>query len=113
MAKMFSIYGFTTFRMNKFFSKVRLFILAAFVVLIGITVAASGCSLLNRDKQSIAEKKSEEAEKKANAEYEKALKQHYNHQSKDAKKMMKNTKKQAAKVNKPKKRKWFAGTKCK
>jgi cytochrome c biogenesis protein ResB len=75
-------------------------------------ISFSGCRILKRDKQSMADKKAEEADKKATAEYEKARKQHYSHQSKEAKKMMKQTKKKASAYNKPKKRKTFSGTKC-
>jgi hypothetical protein len=72
----------------------------------------SGCSILKRDKQSIAEKKQKEADKKATAEYEKARKLHNKNQSKDAKKMMKQTRKQANKYNAPRKRKGFFNIKC-
>ena len=71
-----------------------------------------GCRILGRDKQSVAEKKQEEADKNAAAEYEKARKQHYKNQSKEARKRMKQTEKQASRYNKPKKRGLFAGTKC-
>lgn len=90
----------------------RLFLLTAILLLTSFTFLGSGCRLLKRDKQSQAEKKQEEASKAANAEYEKALKQHYKHQNKDTKKMMKRTKKQAATYNKPKKRKGLFKPKC-
>jgi type VI protein secretion system component VasK len=86
--------------------------LSAILILTAFIFSGTGCRLLKRDKQSMAEKKTEEANKKATAEYEQARKQHYTHQSKDAKKMMKRTKKNAAKYNKPKKRKAFSNTKC-
>ncbi len=98
--------------MNQAERKSRLILLIALLILISFAFTGSGCRLLKRDKQSMAEKKQAESAKKADAEYEKALKQHYNHQSKDAKKMMKRTKKQAAKYNKPKRRKRFSKTKC-
>jgi ABC-type cobalt transport system substrate-binding protein len=83
------------------------------ILLLTVFIASfSGCRILKRDKQSIADKKAEQADKKATAEYEKARKQHYSHQSKEAKKMMKKTKKNASAYNKPKKRKTFSGTKC-
>jgi type VI protein secretion system component VasK len=98
--------------MNKPASKGRLLLLTAILVLMAFSFTGSGCRLLKRDKQSIAEKKQGEADKKATAEYEKARKQHYTHQSKEAKKMMKRTQKQASKFNKPMKRKAFSNTKC-
>jgi len=93
-------------------NKSRLLFLAAMLFLAAFTFTASGCRLLKRDKQSMAEKKQVEVNKKASAEYEKARKQHYDHQSKDAKKMMKRTQKQATKFNQPMRRKGFNKTKC-
>jgi len=98
--------------MNKRVYQGRHILLAAIVVLTLITFAGTGCRLLKRDKQAVAEKKTEEADKKADAEYEKARKQHYDHQAKNTKKMMKQTDKHAAKFNKPKKRKRFAKSTC-
>jgi hypothetical protein len=98
--------------MNIAKNKGKILFLSALLFLFGLTFTASGCRLLKRDKQSESEKKQRAAEKKATAEYEKARKQHYNHQSKEAKKMMKRTDKKAAKVNKPMKRKWYQGSKC-
>jgi len=92
--------------------KRRIILFLAILMLIAFNFAGTGCRLLKRDKQATAEKKMEDADKKADAEYEKARKQHYDHQSKDAKKMMKQTEKNASKYNKPKKRKAFSGTKC-
>lgn len=68
---------------------------------------------MKHDKKDIAEKKQEAADQKFNDEYEKALKQHTKNQSKQAKAMMKKTKKDAARYNKPKKRGFFSSTKCK
>jgi len=99
--------------MNKLLYQTRLILLSAILVLIVFAFTGTGCRLLKHDKQSVAEKKKEEADKKATAEYEKARKQHYEHQSKDTKKMMKQTKKESARYNKPKKRKLFSGIKCK
>ena len=90
----------------------RIILMAAVLILATFTFTGTSCRILKRDKQDIAEKKTEEAEKQADAEYEKARKQHYKHQSKDAKKMMKQTEKQASKYNKPRKRKALSGTKC-
>ncbi len=92
--------------------KSRLLLLTAFLALAAFAFTGSGCRLLQRDKQSIERRKKASNDKKANAEYDKALKQHYKHQSKDAKKMMKHTKKQAAVFNKPRKRGMFSKTKC-
>jgi hypothetical protein len=98
--------------MNNPLNKGRLLFLTAMLFLAAFTFTASGCRLLKRDKQSMAEKKQAEVNKKASAEYEKARKQHYDHQSKDAKKMMKRTQKQATKFNQPMRRKGFNKTKC-
>jgi len=98
--------------MNYPVNKSRLLFLAAMLFLAAFTFTASGCRLLKRDKQSMAEKKQVEVNKKASAEYEKARKKHYDHQSKDAKKMMKRTQKQATKFNQPMRRKGFNKTKC-
>lgn len=98
--------------MNKPVYHNRLLLIAAIMMLVAFIFPATGCRLLKRDKQSMAEKKTKEADKSADDEYEKARKQLYNHQSKETKKRMKQTKKQAAKYNKPMKRKAFSGTKC-
>jgi len=90
----------------------HLLLLTSILLLTAFTFTGSGCHLLKRDKQSIGAKKEEAANKKANAEYDNALKQHYKHQSKEAKKMMKHTKKQSAEFNKPMKRKRFSKIKC-
>jgi hypothetical protein len=97
--------------MNKPGFRNRIFITAV-IILAALTFSATSCSILKRDKQSVAEKKQKENDKKASAEYEKARKQHYDHQSKEAKKMMKKTKKDAAKYNKPLRRKGLNKTKC-
>jgi hypothetical protein len=73
----------------------------------------SGCRLLKHDKKEIAEKKQAQADQKFNNEYEQAVNKHKKNQSKQAKAMMKKTKKDAARYNKPKKRGLFSGTKCK
>ncbi len=91
----------------------RLLLVSVLLMLAFFTMTASGCRVLKRDKASMAEKKKEAADKKGVAEYDKALKQHYKHQSKEAKKMMKRTRKQSAKYNKPLKRRVFSSTKCK
>ena len=85
---------------------------AALLLLAAFSFAGSGCRLLKRDKQSVAEKKQHEADKKVSAEYDKALDQHYKNQSNDAKKMMKKTKKQASRFNKPMKRKGNTKSTC-
>lgn len=90
----------------------RIILLTAILIFFTFVFAGTSCRVLKRDKQAVAEKKKEEADKKADTEYGKARKQHFTHQSKQAKKMMKKTKKQASKYNKPKKRKSFSGTKC-
>jgi len=99
--------------MNQTIYKTRILLITSVMMLATLTLTGTGCRLLKRDKQSIADKKAEKADKKVNEDYEKARKQHYAHQNKDTKKMMKRTKKQAAKYNKPRKRKLFSGTKCK
>jgi Sec-independent protein translocase protein TatA len=98
--------------MNSNVSHSRIYLLTAVFILTAFTIAGTSCRLLKRDKQAMAEKKTEEADKKLDAEYESARKQHYHRQTKEAKKMMKNTEKQAAKFNKPKKRKTFSIIKC-
>lgn len=99
--------------MNKPVYHSRIFLFAAILTLTTFTFTGTGCRLLKKDSQAKAEKKTEEADKKADAEYENARNQHYDHQSKDTKKMMKQTEKNASKYNKPKKRKAVSGTKCK
>ena len=89
-----------------------LLILLSAILILSFTFTDTGCSLLKKDKQTQAEKKQENSDKQTNAEYEKARKQHYAHQSKDVKKMMKGTQKQASKYNRPRKRKAFSGIKC-
>ena len=99
--------------MNKSFYKSRL-ILASFIIFVtAFTFTGSGCRLLKHDKKEIAEKKQAKADQKFNDEYEKAVNKHKKNQSKQAKAMMKKTKKDAARYNKPKKRGLFSGTKCK
>lgn len=98
--------------MNQPANQSRIFLSVAILILVIFTFTGTGCRLLKRDKQAVAEKKTEEAAKKADAEYEKARKQHYDHQTKEAKKMMKRTKKQASEYNKPKKRKRFSKLTC-
>jgi hypothetical protein len=84
-----------------------------FPILIGSLIFInSGCSILKRDKQSVAEKKQAAADKKATEEYEKARKQHYKNQTKEARKMMKQTKKEAGKINKPLRKRGLKKTKC-
>ena len=92
--------------------KNRLILVPCIVLLTAFTFTGTGCKLLKHDKQAAAEKKQEDANKAANAEYEKALKHHYDIQNKETKQMMKRTKKEAAKNNKSKKRRLFGGTKC-
>jgi predicted tellurium resistance membrane protein TerC len=98
--------------MNQPLYKRRILLFAAILMLIAFNFTGTGCRLLKRDKQATAEKKTEDADKKADAEYEKARKQHYDNQTKETKKRMKQTKKEASKNNKSKKRKTFSGTKC-
>jgi predicted tellurium resistance membrane protein TerC len=98
--------------MNQTLKHSRIFLLTSILVLTTFTFTGTGCRLLKRDKRAVAEKKTEEADKKLDADYEKARKQHYDHQTKEAKKMMKHTKKKASKSNMPKKRKAFAPNTC-
>ena len=99
--------------MNKSFFKSRLILASVIVALTAFTLTGSGCRLLKHDKREIAEKKQEAADQKFNDEYENAVKKHTKNQSKQAKAMMKKSKKDAARYNKPKKRGLFSGTKCK
>ena len=101
------------FIMNRVILQKR-FILASLVAILAVFVfTGTSCRILKRDKQAIAEKKQEDANKKADAEYEKARKQHYANQNKETKKMMKQTKKDAARYNKPRKRNFYwLGVKC-
>lgn len=98
--------------MNQTLKHSRTFLLASILILTTLTFTGTGCRLLKRDKRSVAEKKSEEADKKLNTEYENARKQHYNHQTKEAKKMMKHSEKKASKSNMPKRRKAHAKNTC-
>lgn len=99
--------------MNRRILKSRLILASFFALLAVFTVTGTSCRLLKPNKQAVAEKKQEDANKKADAEYEKARKQHYASQNKETKIMMKQTKKNAARYNKPKKRKfYFLGVKC-
>lgn len=77
---------------NHAFQK-RILTLCVFLFLLPNAFLATGCRILKKDKQSVAEKKKAEADKKAYEEYEKASKQHYDIQTKETKKMMKKTKK--------------------
>lgn len=90
----------------------RLLFAISILLLTVFSITISGCRILHRDKQSVADKKQKKADEKASAEYSKARDQHFRNQSKDAKKMMKRTKKQAAKFNKPLQRKGFSKNKC-
>ena len=99
--------------MNKSFFKSRLILASVIVALTAFTLTGSGCRLLKHDKREIAEKKQEAADQKFNDEDENAVKKHTKNQSKQAKAMMKKSKKDAARYNKPKKRGLFSGTKCK
>ena len=99
--------------MNKSFYKNRLILAFVIIALTAFTFTSSGCRLLKHDKRQIAEKKQAQADQKFNDEYEKAVKKHNKNQSKQAKAMMKQTKKDAARYNKPKKRGLFSGTHCK
>ena len=99
--------------MNKSIFHGRLILLTVILLLTALTFTGTGCRLLKHDKKAVAEKKQADSDKKFNEEYEKAKKQHYKNQSKEAKAMMKQTKKESAKYNKPKKRKLFSGLKCK
>ncbi len=100
--------------MNLPVNKNRIILLAAVMMLTTFTFTGTGCRVFKRDKQSIADKKAEEADKKVEADYEKARKQHYANQNKETKKMMKLSKKKASKYNEPRKRKLFFGKKkCK
>ena len=99
--------------MNKFFYKSRLILASVIITLTAFTFTGSGCRLLKHDKKEIAEKKQAKADQKSNDEYLKAVKKHNKNQSKRAQAMMKQTKKDASRYNKPKKRGLFSGTKCK
>jgi len=83
------------------------------IILTAFSFTGSGCHLLKHDKREIAEKKQEAADQKFNDEYVNAVKKHNKNQSKQAKAMIKKSKKDAARYNKPKKRGLFSGTKCK
>jgi len=98
--------------MNQTLKHSRIFLLVSILVLTTFTFTGTGCRLLKRDKRAVAEKKTEEADKKLDAEYETARKQHYDNQTKEAKKMMKHTKKKASKSNMPKKRKAQSKNTC-
>lgn len=82
------------------------------LILSVFVLTGTGCHILKRDKQSIAEKKQEAADKKVMAEYNKGRKGHYRNQSKESKYMMKQSKKRAAKLNKSKKRGLFTSNNC-
>ena len=84
----------------------------ALLSLFVLCMPLSGCRLLKHDKRTQAEKKQQAEAKKADAEYAKACKQHMKNQSDAAKKMMKRTKKKAAKFNKPFKHLGKSKTKC-
>ena len=100
--------------MNKSWFKVRLNLLVILLCVLSFCISGTGCSLLKKkDKQSIADKKQEDAKKKAVADYDKAIKQYYKHQNKETQEMMKNTKKKSEAYNKPKKTKWLFKPKCK
>ncbi len=99
--------------MNKSFYKSRLILASVIITLTAFTFTGSGCRLLKHDKKEIAEKKQKAADQKFNDEYVKAVKKHNKNQSKQAQAMMKQTKKDASRYNKPKKRRIFSGTKCK
>jgi len=99
--------------MNKIRNVRPINLFAVLLFLFALTFTGTGCSLLKKDKQSIADKKQEDANKKAVADYDKAVKQYNKHQSKETQEMMKNTKKQAAAYNKPKKHNWLFKPKCK
>lgn len=90
----------------------RFSLLTILVFLLVVLYSGSSCSILKRDKQSVAEKKQAEADKKATAEYEKARKRQYNLQTKETKKQMKRTKKSAKKFNKPLRRKGLFNRNC-
>jgi iron uptake system EfeUOB component EfeO/EfeM len=99
--------------MNKFRNLRQISLFAVLLILLAFGITASGCSLLKKDKQSVALKKQEDAKKKAVADYDKAIKQYYKHQNEETKEMMKNTKKKSDAYNKPKKNKWLFKPKCK
>jgi hypothetical protein len=98
--------------MTKTSLKSRLILIFSIVFLTTFVFTGTSCRLLKHDKQAAAEKKQADAKKASNAEYEKALKHHYDIQNKETKKMMKRTKKKADKNNKPKKHGLFGGPKC-
>ncbi len=99
--------------MNLLVNKNRIILLAAVLMLTTFTFTGTGCRVFKHDKQSIADNKAKEADKKLDAEYEKAHKKHYTNQDKETKKMMKQSKKQALKYNESRKRKSFLGIRCK
>lgn len=73
-----------------------------FSVAILLILVLTGCSLIRPSQTKKAEKKQKKIEQQSRGEYEKAVSQHYNNQSDATKKMMKQSKKKAAKLNSPK-----------
>jgi len=88
------------------------YILVVFLSILICVVPISGCHLLKHDKKSEVERKQQAEAKQAEAEYAKACRQHQKNQNKATRKMMKQTKKKAAKVNRPIRRKRKSGPKC-
>lgn len=95
--------------MNQTSSRRYLIRILMLISMASVSVSVSSCHILKHDKAAIAEKKKQEADKKAMAEYDKARKQHYDMQNKETKKMMKQTRKKSSKINKPRKRIYFLG----
>lgn len=96
---------------NPIFRK-HILIAGIFLIFSANAMLVTGCRILKKDKQSVAEKKKAEADMKAYEEYEKASKQHYDIQTKETKKMMKKTRKKASHFNKPLRRRGLNKTKC-
>jgi hypothetical protein len=89
----------------------------SFTLIVGLLLLASltfptGCSLLQPGRQRKVEKKLDKENKKDDAEYNKAKKQHLKNQNKETQKMMKRTRKKSTVVNKPKKRGFLSSKKC-
>jgi hypothetical protein len=93
--------------------KKRIPILAILCIgLSAILFVPSGCSLLHPSNKRKVEKKMAKESKAADKEYDLARKQHLKKQKKETLQMMKNTKKSATIVNKPKKRGFMSSKKC-
>ena len=62
--------------MNQSIIKNKIILFTAALMLSTLTFTGTGCRVFKRDKQSIADNKAKEADKKLDSEYEKARKKH-------------------------------------